>query len=288
MLPIEAQRPLAGKVAIITGASRGIGREVALTFARAGADIVIAAKSDAENPKLPGTIFSVAKEVEALGRRALPVKLDVRDDAAIASMVTETMRAFSRIDILVNNAGALWWRPVLETPAKRFDLVMGVNARAAFACTQAVLPHMMAGGGGHVLVYSPPIELKALPNKVAYCISKFGMTMLAHGLAEEMRGKSFSINALWPVTAIESQATINFQLGGPAMWRKAEIIADATLAIVKKKPGELTGQALLDEDFLRGEGVTDFAQYRCDPSSEPPRIMARDLPQVGLVPPRVG
>src|SRR5512147_3066902 len=122
MLPIESKRPLTGKVAIITGASRGIGREVALTFARAGADIVIAAKSDAENPKIPGTIFSVAKEVEALGRRALPLKVDVRDDAAVAIMATEAARAFSRIDILVNNAGALWWMPVAETPMKRFDL----------------------------------------------------------------------------------------------------------------------------------------------------------------------
>jgi citronellol/citronellal dehydrogenase len=277
---------LDGKVAIITGGSRGIGRQVALTFARAGADLVIAAKTDAENPKLPGTIYSVAAEVEALGRRALAVRTDVREDDQIDAMIAETMKRFGRIDILVNNAGALWWQPVLETPMKRYDLINEVNSRASFACTRAALPHMLAGAGGHVLVYSPPIDLSALPGKVAYCISKFGMTMLAHGLAEELRGKPFSINALWPVTAIESQATINFQLGGPAMWRKADIIADASLAIVSKPPGTLTGQALLDEEFLRGEGVTDFVQYRCDPNSEPPRIMARDLPKTGLVPPR--
>jgi citronellol/citronellal dehydrogenase len=275
---------LAGKVAIITGASRGIGREVALTLARAGADIVVAAKSDAENPKIPGTIFSVAKEVEALGRRALPVKVDVRDDATIQHMVQETMLVFGRIDILVNNAGALWWMPVADTPMKRFDLVMGVNARASFACTQAVLPHMMAGGGGHVLVYSPPIDLSVLPNKVAYCISKFGMTMLAQGMAGEMAGKPFSINALWPRTAVESYATINFQLGGPAVWRKPAIIADATLAIVSEKPGTTTGQALYDEDFLRSRGVTDFVKYRCDPSSEPPHIGIDGIPKIGLVP----
>ncbi len=278
--------PLHGRVAIITGASRGIGRCVALTFARAGADIVIAAKTDAENPKLPGTIFSVAAEVEALGRRALPLRVDVRDDDQIEKMVARTMETFGRIDVLVNNAGALWWQSVLETPMKRYDLINGVNSRASFACTRAALPHMLASGGGHVLVYSPPIDLAALPGKVGYCISKFGMTMLAHGLAEELRGQPFSINALWPVTAIESQATINFQLGGPAMWRKAEIIADASLALVRKKPGELSGHALLDEDFLRSEGVTDFVQYRCDPASEPPRIMARELPSRGLVPPR--
>lgn len=286
MLPIEAKRPLQGKVAIITGGSRGIGREVALTFARAGADIVIAAKTDAENPKLPGTIFTVAKEVEALGRKALPLKVDVRDDAAVANMASEAKKQLGRIDILVNNAGALWWMPVADTPMKRFDLVLGVNARAAFCATQACLPHMLAGGGGHVLVYSPPVELKALPNKVAYCISKFGMTMLAHGLAEEMAGKPFSINALWPVTAVESYATINFQLGGPAFWRKPSVLADASLAIVSKPPGQQTGQALFDEDVLRADGVTDFVQYRCDPEHEPPRIGVDGIPKIGLVPPR--
>ncbi len=275
---------LAGKVAIITGASRGIGRTVALTLARAGADIVIAAKSETEAPNLPGTIHSVAKEVEALGRRALPVKVDVRDDAAIAEMVAQTMKKFGRIDILVNNAGALWWQPVLGTPMKRYDLINGINSRAAFSCTQAVLPHMIAGGFGHILVYSPPIDLSALPGKVAYCISKFGMTMLAHGLAGEMVGKPISINALWPVTAIESFATINFQLGDPTIWRKAEILADATQSIVETEPGKLTGQALLDEDYLRSTGVTEFVKYRCDPNSEPPRLFAKDLPQAGLVP----
>ena len=282
---------LANKVAIITGGSRGIGRQVALTFAKAGADIVIAAKSDAENPKIPGTIFSVADEVRALGRRALPLKVDVRNDEEIEQMAARTVAEFGRLDILVNNAGALWWQPVAETPMKRYDLINDINSRGSFACTRACLPHLLAkkpdgSEGGHVLVYSPPIDLSALPGKVAYCISKFGMTMLAHGLAEELRGEPFSINALWPATAIESFATINFQLGGPAMWRKADIIADASLAIVSKKPGTLSGQALIDEDFLRGEGVTDFVKYRCDPASEPPRVFARDLPSAGLVPPR--
>ena len=285
-LPIEVQQPLRGKVAIVTGASRGIGREVALTFARAGADVVIAAKTDVENPKLPGTIHTVAREVEAYGRRALPIRVDVRDDAAIATMVSQTMHAFSRIDILVNNAGALWWMPVAETPMKRFDLIMGVNVRAAFACTQAVLPHMMAGGGGHVLVYSPPVDLKALPNKVAYCVSKFGMTMLAQGLAGEMIGRPFSINALWPVTAIESYATINFQLGGPAFWRKASVIADASLLVCTTRPGDKTGHALFDEDVLREAGISDFTSYRCDPAQEPPHVGFDGIPRVGLVPPR--
>src|SRR5258708_4802435 len=160
---------LTGKVAVITGGSRGIGRAVALALARAGVDIVVAAKTDTPHPKLPGTIHTVAAEVEALGRHALAVRVDVRDDAQIEAMVARTMASFGRIDILVNNAGALWWQPVLETPMKRYDLIHGINSRAAFACTRAVLPHMLAGAGGHVLVYSPPIDLGALAGKVAYC-----------------------------------------------------------------------------------------------------------------------
>jgi citronellol/citronellal dehydrogenase len=199
-------------------------------------------------------------------------------------MAARTMEKFGRIDILVNNAGALWWQNVLETPMKRYDLINSINSRASFACTKAVLPHMLAGDGGHILVFSPPIDLAALPGKVAYCISKFGMTMLAHGLAAEMAGRPISINALWPVTAIESAATINFQLGGPAMWRKPEILADCVLGLVRTVPGELSGRALYDEDYLKSLGVTDFVQYRCDPTSEPPRVMPKDLPSVGLIP----
>lgn len=274
-------QPLAGKVAIITGASRGIGRCVALKLAAEGAHIVVAAKSTEEQPGLPGSIYTVAKEVEALGREALPFALDVRDDAKVQEMAEKTMERFGRIDIVINNAGALWWKDVLETPIKRLDLMFGINVRAAFVVTQACLPHLLAGEGGHVLVYSPPVDLSALPGKTGYLISKFGMTMLAHGLAGEMEGKPFSINALWPVTAIESQATINFKLGGPKMWRKADIIADATFEVVRGKPGALTGQALLDEDYLRSLGVTDFSRYRCDPNHEPPRLMVNDMPTVG-------
>jgi citronellol/citronellal dehydrogenase len=276
-------KALAGKVAIITGASRGIGRCIALTFAREGADVVIAAKTDTPHPKLPGTILTVAEEVQALGQRALPVKVDVRDDGMIQDMVDQTMETFGRIDILINNAGALWWQPVLETPMKRYDLVNDVNCRATFACTRACLPHILAGGGGHVLVFSPPVDLRVLAGRVAYLISKFGMTMLAHGLAEEMTGKPFSINALWPVTAVESAATITFQLGTPEMWRKPEILADACLALVTKPPGQITGKALFDEGVLRDEGVTDFSKYQCVPGCEPPPMVPTDLPDAGLV-----
>jgi citronellol/citronellal dehydrogenase len=155
---------------------------------------------------------------------------------------------------------------------KRFDLVMGVNARGAFACTRAVLPAMIAQRFGHVLMLSPPIDPQAASGKVAYSLSKFGMTLLAHGVADEVREHNVAANALWPATLIESQATIRWGLGGPALWRKPEILADAMVAIFSKTPGDFTGRALIDEDLLRAEGVTDFTRYRSDPDHEPPRV----------------
>lgn len=263
---------LTGKTAIVTGASRGVGRAVALKLAQEGADVVIAAKTTEPNPKLPGTIYDVAKEVEALGRRALPVKTNVREPEDIERMVQTTLDSFGRIDILVNNAGALWWYPVLETPVKRYDLVMEVNVRAAFLCSQAVLPTMIQQQRGHIINMSPPIDFSVMPGKVAYMISKFGMTMLAMGLAAEVREHNIAVNALWPVTLIESYATINFGMGEPSMWRKADILADAVYAIVSQEPLARTGQALLDEDVLREAGVTDFDSYACVPGSTPARI----------------
>jgi citronellol/citronellal dehydrogenase len=263
---------LSGRVAIITGGSRGIGRALALGLARQGCDIVVAAKSTESTEKLPGSIFTVAQEVEALGVRALPVQMDVRDAEQIETMVTRTVERFGRMDILINNAGALWWRPLLETPVKRFDLVMGVNVRAAFLACHAVLPHMMKRRSGHIVNMSPPIDLKMVPGRIAYCISKLGMTLLSHGLAEETRGANIAVNSLWPVTIIESQASINWGLGTRSQWRKPDILVDCVLRMVQKAPNELTGQALLDEDFLRAEGVTDFGAYACVPGSAPSRI----------------
>jgi citronellol/citronellal dehydrogenase len=263
---------LQGRVAIITGASRGIGRAIALGLARHGCHIVVAAKSVESAERLPGSINTVAKEVEALGVSALPIQVDVRDADQIEAMTAQTVQRFGRIDILINNAGALWWKPVLETPAKRFDLVMEVNARAAFLASRAVLPHMMERKWGHIINMSPPIDLKITPGKVAYFISKFGMTLLTHGLAEEVRPHHIAVNSLWPVTIIESQASINWGMGSREMWRKPDILVDCVLRLVQKDPAELTGQALLDEDFLRQEGVTDFGNYSCVPGTNPPRI----------------
>lgn len=266
---------LDGRVAIVTGSSRGIGKVVALALAREGCDVVIAAKTTEPDPRLPGTIYDAAREVEALGRRALPVRCDVREVEQIEAMVQQTLDTFGRVDILVNNAGALWWHTVLDTPPKRFDLVMGVNARAAFFCARACLPAMIRQKWGHIVNYSPPIDIRAAPGHVAYVISKFGMTLLAHGLAEEVRADNVSVTALWPATVVESQATINFGLLDRKYWRKADVMADATLAVVTSDPQRYSGQALIDEDVLRAEGVTNFDRYRCDPDTEPMRLDAQ-------------
>jgi len=270
---------LKDRVVFITGASRGIGRAVALACAREGADIVIAAKTDVEvNPRLPGTIHSVAAEVEALGRRALPVKLDVRDADACGAAVARTVEHFGRIDVLVNNAGALWWADVTDTPMKKFDLVMSINVRASFALAQAALPHMIKAKWGHILMMSPPVEANACGHHAAYAVSKFGMTMVALGIADEGRAHNVTANALWPATAIESYATINFGMGGPEFWRKADILADATLALITKEPSARPGKAWIDEELLRSEGVTDFAKYQCSPGNEPPHFPFSALP----------
>src|SRR5688572_24281980 len=207
---------LKGRVAIVTGASRGIGRAVALGLAREGCDVVIAAKSTGSSEKLPGSIFTVAAEVEALGAKALPVQVDVRDADQIEGMAATTLERFGRIDLLVNNAGALHWAGLLDTPPKRFDLVMDVNARAAFLCCQAVLPMMIQRRWGHVVNMSPPMDLGMVPGRIAYAISKLGMTLLTVGLAEEARPHNVAVNSLWPATIIESQASINNALGTPA------------------------------------------------------------------------
>jgi len=268
---------LVGRVAIITGASRGIGRAIALGLARAGCNVVIAARSIEPKEKLPGSIHTVAAEIEAFGGQALAIQVDVRDENQIKDMVAQTLKRFSRVDLLVNNAGALYWQGILDTPAKRFDLVMDVNARAAFLCSQAVLPTMIRQRSGHIINMSPPLDLEMVPGRIAYAISKLGMTLLAHGLAEEMRANNIAVNSLWPVTLIESQASINWELGTRDQWRKPDILVDCVLRLARKASAEFTGRALLDEDFLRGEGVTDFESYSCVPGANPPRLYWRHV-----------
>lgn len=263
---------LKDQVAIITGSSRGIGRDIALRLADEGCHIVVVGKTTEPNPKLPGTIFTVAEEIEAKGVKALPIACDVRDVEAIQAMVKQSHEAFGRIDILINNAGALWWEPLMNTPVKRFDLMMDINARAPFYAAQAVLPAMIEQQHGHIINMSPPIEMQHVPYHIGYCISKFGMTMLTHGLAEEVRKHKVGVYSLWPRTMIESLATINWGLGNESMWRKASIMSDATLEVVAADPLLRSGKALIDEDVLREAGVTDFDQYNCVPGSQPPDL----------------
>jgi citronellol/citronellal dehydrogenase len=271
---------LQDRVVFITGASRGIGKACALACAREGAHVVVAAKTEvADNPRLPGTIHDVAKEITALGREALAVKLDVRDDAACDAAVAKAMERFGRIDALVNNAGALWWADVMETPVKKFDLIMGINVRASFVLSHAVLPHMVKQRYGHIVVMSPPVDPSAVAHHGAYAVSKFGMTMIAQAITDEVREHNVTAHALWPATAIESYATINFGLGGPALWRKADILADATVALLSKEPSARPGRAWIDEELLRQEGVTDFAGYQCQPGAEPPHFPFSALPK---------
>ena len=267
---------LAGRVAIITGASRGIGRECALSLAKLGCNIVVAAKTVTPQPTLPGTIFTVAEEVEALGVRALPFQLDLRDEDGCAKCVEATMAAFGRVDILINNASALWWRDIVDTPAKKYDLITSINARGSLLMTQAVLPHMEAADWGHVITMSPPIDVRGMAGRTAYNISKFGMTMVALGVAQEYMGKNVAGNALWPATIVESLASINFNLGDRSMWRKATVLSDCVAAICSTEPRDCTNNMFIDDDYLRqhhGFEKPDFDQYACVPGSDPPLIL---------------
>jgi citronellol/citronellal dehydrogenase len=262
---------LAGQVAIVTGSSRGIGRAIALGLARERVRVVIAAKSVRARERLPGTIHTVAAEIESAGGEAIPVPCDVRDREQVRALVAAAVERFGRLDIVVSNAGALWWRPLLETPEKRYDLVMQVNLDATFFLCQAAIPHLR-GHGGHIITISPPLELDLLPTRIAYLTSKYGMTMIALGLAQELREDRIAVNALWPQTIIESQASVNWNLGDPSQWRKPEIMADAVIGIVRHDAAALTGQTLLDEPFLRSLGVTDFDRYSVVPGSRVPPL----------------
>ncbi len=264
---------LTGRVAIVTGASRGIGRAVAVRLAEAGADVAVAARTVTSEERTPGSIRETAEAITGLGRRALAVRTNVRKEDDLRDLVEQTAAGLGRIDIVVNNAGALWWDTMESTPTKRFDLVMDVNARAAFILSREALPHLRAAGGGHILVFSPAIDPGMSPGRVGYCISKFGMTLIAHGLAQEVRADGIAVTALWPATLVESQATIHHGIGTPAMWRKPAVVADATLAIVSRPCGEVSGRAMLDEEALAEVGVTDLSGYACVPGAEPVRIV---------------
>jgi citronellol/citronellal dehydrogenase len=260
---------LKGRTVFITGASRGIGRAIALRAARDGANVVIAAKSAEPHPKLAGTIFSVAAEVEAAGGRALPLQVDVRDEEQVRAALAQAAAHFGGIDALVNNAGAINLTGVEHTPLKKYDLIQAVNHRATFLCAQAALPWLKQSAHAHILSLSPPVNMAPhwLKPFAPYAVSKYGMTILTLGMAEEFRDYGISCNTLWPATYIAT-AAVEVNLGGEAaaaVSRKPEIMADAAHAILTTARGELTGQSLLDEDALARVGITDLRHYACMP-----------------------
>ena len=261
-----------GKVVLVTGSSRGIGKAIALAFAREGADVVVAAKTVDPDPRLPGTIHETAREVEAHGRRALAVAVDLRREDQVEALAARALETFGRVDILVNNAGAVHFGDVTHWTLKKFDLVMAVNVRASFLLSRALLPAMQERGSGIVAMIAPPVRPAAAPGKAPYLASKVGMTLLAMAIAGENEDRGIASFALWPVTAVETAATINLQLGDRSMWRRPAIVADAMLALCSWPVAKSSGRAWLDEEVLRGEGVTDFVPYRCDPACEPPPI----------------
>ena len=261
------------RTVFITGGSRGIGRAIALACAREGANVVIGAKSDEPHPKLPGTIHSVAEEIRQAGGQALPLVLDVRDEKLVRQRIDEAANHFGGIDALVNNAGAIKLAGVENLKVSRYDLMHQVNARAVFVCSQAALPWLKESDQAHILSLSPPLNLDTrwFAQYGPYTTTKYAMTMLSMGMAEEFRRYGVSVNTLWPKTLIAT-AAIEFEVGGPQMMaqgRKPDIMADAALSVLSRPAGAMTGQSLIDEDVLRADGVTDFEHYRYQAGDKP-------------------
>ncbi|MFC3151234.1 SDR family oxidoreductase [Litoribrevibacter euphylliae] len=262
---------LANKTIIITGASRGIGREMAIKFAEQGANVVIAAKTAEPHPKLPGTIFSVAEEVETAGGQALAIQVDVRDEASVESMIDATVDRFGGIDILINNAGAIALAGVESTPLKKFDLMMQVNFRATFLCAQKALPHLKKsakeGRNPQILSLCPPLDFdpRWMKNHSPYTLTKYGMSILTLGMSEEFKRYGIRANALWPRTVIATSAVAFGGQHAVNGARTPAIMADAALTLLSSTDTELTGKLIIDEEFLRENGVTEFDQYRSNP-----------------------
>jgi citronellol/citronellal dehydrogenase len=262
---------LHGKTLFISGASRGIGLAIARRAARDGANVVIAAKSAVPNPKLPGTIHSAAAEVEAAGGKALAIACDIREEEQVRAAVAQAVERFGGIDILVNNASAIWLRGVLDTPMKRFDLMQQVNSRGSFVCAQACLPHLLKSSNPHIMTLAPPPNLdpKWWGPHVGYTMAKMGMSFLTLGLAAEFGPQGVAVNALWPRTVIATDA-INMIPGVQVdRCRTPEILADAAHVLLTASVAQFNGRFLIDEDLLRGVGVSDFSRYAVDPSKEP-------------------
>jgi citronellol/citronellal dehydrogenase len=262
---------LAGKTLFITGASRGIGLAIALRAARDGANIAIAAKTAEPHPKLAGTVYSAAQEVEQAGGGALPLVMDVRDEASVAAAVSRCAEVFGGIDICVNNASAINLASISQIEMRRYDLIQQINTRGTFVTSRACLPYLAKAANPHILTLSPPLDLrpKWFAGHLAYSLSKYGMSLCMLGLAAEYRAHGIACNALWPRTTIAT-AAVEFALGGPQMMRRSrqpQIVADAAHVILNRPARECTGQFFIDDSVLYEAGVRDFAPYSVEPGS---------------------
>ena len=274
---------LANKTLFITGASRGIGLAIALRAAREGANIAVAAKTETPNPKLSGTIHTAAAEIEKAGGRALPLAVDVRDEEAVKGAIEKTVATFGALDILVNNASAISLTPVADTDMRRFDLMHQINTRGTFMTCKYAIPHLKRAENPHILTLSPPLDMqeKWFSGRTGYSIAKYGMSLVVLGLAGELRGR-VAVNALWPRTTIATAAIKNL-LGGDSIMRMSrtpDIVADAAALIFAKPAQSFTGNFLIDDTFLAGEGITDFDRYRVDPTQPlaPDFFVPDDMP----------
>ena len=265
---------LAGKRIFVTGGSRGIGLAIALKAARDGASVAIAAKTAEVNPKLPGTIYSAAAEIEAAGGVALPIQCDLRDEAQIEAAIAKAAAEFGGIDILINNASAINLTKTEATPAKRFDLMFDVNVRGTFLTSQAAIPHLResakAGRNPHILTLSPPLSMKAkwFQHHVAYTMAKYGMSMCVLGMSEEFRKDGIAVNALWPRTAIDTAALQMIPGVDTAACRTPEILADAAYIILNRESKGCTGNFFVDDELLESEGITDLEKYSVVPGTK--------------------
>jgi citronellol/citronellal dehydrogenase len=265
---------LAGKRIFVTGGSRGIGLAIALRAARDGASVAIAAKTAEVNPKLPGTIYSAAAEIEAAGGVALPIQCDLRDEDQITASIAQAAAEFGGLDILINNASAINLTRTEATPAKRFDLMFDVNVRGTFLTSQAAIPHLresaQAGRNPHILTLSPPLSMKAkwFQHHVAYTMAKYGMSMCVLGMAEEFRKEGIAVNALWPRTAIDTAALQMIPGVDTAACRTPEILADAAYIILNRESKSCTGNFFVDDELLASEGITDLDKYAVVPGTK--------------------
>jgi len=273
---------LKGKTLFISGASRGIGLAIALRAAQDGANVAIAAKTVKPHPKLEGTIYTAAEEIRKAGGKCLPIQCDIRDDESVKNAVEMTAKEFGGIDILVNNASALYQTPVEETTTKQFDLAMQINTRGTFLCSKYCIPHLRKSKNPHILTLSPPLDMGGNPKVnwfarvgTGYVLAKYGMTLLTHGMAEELRDDGIACNTLWPRTAVATAAVKNLLGGGPTIngSRTPEIMGDSAHVILTSDSKKTTNMFLIDDEVLASVGVVDLTKYKVNPNVKDHELM---------------